>query len=108
MARGPLLAALFVSLVASGAQAAPAPRPKPPRHVPSPNALLQGFLAEGFDLCALERGPEPGHYRLLVATTPRTGRQLYVSYEAFEVRVSGGRVEVGGSCAIAGTGELRT
>ena len=25
-----------------------------------------------------------------------------------EVRISGGRVEVGGSCAIAGTGELRT
>jgi hypothetical protein len=84
-----LLVAGCALLLASGAQTAPAPVAKPPRHVPSPASLLQGFLAEGFDLCALERGQEPGLYRLLVATTPRTGRQLYVTYEAFEVRVSG-------------------
>jgi hypothetical protein len=59
MARGiPLVATLLVLLVASAAQSAPAPGPIPLRHVPAPASLLQGFLAEGFDLCGLERGPE--------------------------------------------------
>src|SRR4051794_22185429 len=87
-----LLVAGCTLLLASEAQAAPAPVAKPPRHVPSPANLLQGFLAEGLDLCGLECGPEPRLYRLVVATAPRTGRELFVSYEACEVRVTGGDV----------------
>jgi hypothetical protein len=85
-----LLVALFGLLIASQTQAAPAPMAKSPRQPPSLATLSRELRAEGFDVRGLERGPEPGLYRITIAPTPRS--TVPVPCQTHEVRVTGGDV----------------
>jgi hypothetical protein len=49
---------------AGAAHSAPAPLPKSARHPPTPDTLLANFRAEGYSVRMVERGPEPGTYRV--------------------------------------------
>jgi len=92
MAARTWLIALSVAASTAAAVAAPAPIAKPDRHAPTTAALLAELRAAGFSVSDLERGPEPGLYRVTVWVGQARGEGTYLSSRTYEVRVKGADV----------------